>query len=479
MVKIPMVKPVLHWFRRDLRLTDNTALAAAASACDGHVVPVYILSGWKMRHRWTGAPRQAFLCGCLHALAQQIARIGGRLVIRQGGAVEALERLLDETGASAIYFNRDPDPFGRALEARVAQMAAARGVAALGFKDAGLHERDEILTGSGRPYRVFTPYARAWLKQPKPAPGPALGRLAAPPRGLQTLPPPTLAHWGLRCAAAPMESIESGASGEPAARKRLDAFLAGPVFEYGARRDFPAADATSRLSADLRHGTVSIREVYARCAALCALPLDAGARRGVATFVNELAWRDFYRQILWHWPEVLEHAFNPKTRSLNWRGPDAAFRRWCDGETGFPIVDAAMRQLNATGWMHNRLRMIAAMFLTKDLHIDWRHGERYFMQRLIDGDIAANNGGWQWSAGTGADAAPYFRIQNPWTQTGRYDPDGAMIKRWIPELRDVPPKKFTAPPPGCGRLAKNYPAPMVDHAAEREAALEFYKGLLP
>ena len=194
-------------------------------------------------------------------------------------------------------------------------------------------------------------------------------------------------------------------------------------------------------------------------------------------FLNELIWREFYMQILWKWPEVLEVEFNPKFRRMTWRGLNESgqserFSRWCNGESGFPIVDAAMRQLNATGFMHNRLRMIVAMFLTKDLHLDWRLGERYFMHQLVDGDIAANNGGWQWSAGSGADAAPYFRIQNPWTQTARFDPDGEFIHEWVPELRGVSPAKFHAPPSSELPLAKRYPLPMLDHAKERLEALE-------
>ena len=198
-------------------------------------------------------------------------------------------------------------------------------------------------------------------------------------------------------------------------------------------------------------------------------------RKSIFKFINELAWREFHMQILWHFPGVLDHEFNPKLRNLKWRNAGADFQRWRDGETGFPIVDAGMRQLNATGFMHNRLRMITAMFLTKDLHIDWRHGERYFRLKLVDGEIASNNGGWQWCAGTGADAAPYFRIQNPWTQTARYDPQGKYIRQWVPELRDVDLAKFMKAPEDGTAIAKNYPSPMVDHAVERDVTLEMFR----
>ena len=463
----------IHWFRRDLRLTDNTALAAALAAHD-HVVPVYIVSEWKSGHHWCGAPRQEFLCGSLAALAKNIEAKGGRLIIRQGAADAVLERLARECGADAIHFNRDPDPFGRAMEERVAGIAARLGVKVHAHKDIALHERDEVLTGGGTPFRVFTPYAKAWTKLDKPAPARAIAKLSTPP-GIRSDPLPTLATWGL---ASDAEII---APGEAAARKRLGRFLDGPVFDYGETRNLPTADTASRLSQDLRHGTLSIREVYAKCAALAdATPKHA---RSIGIFINELIWREFYMQVLWHWPDVLDHELQELYRALKWRDhwrPETkpggeAFQRWCTGETGFPIVDAGMRQLAATGYMHNRLRMITAMFLTKDLHVWWMHGESWFMQRLTDGEIASNNGGWQWSASTGTDAAPYFRIQNPWSQTKRFDPDGEYIKTWVPELRDTPAQKLAEPPAPGLRLAKGYPLPIVDHHRERDAALEMFR----
>jgi deoxyribodipyrimidine photo-lyase len=456
---------VIHWFRRDLRITDNTALLAACKE-GKEVVPVYIASDWKGTHRWTGPARQEFLCGCLDSLSENISAIGGRLVIRRGRADKELEKLAVETKADAIYFNRDPDPFGRQMERRVEEMALRLGLKVHVFKDAAIHERDEILTSSGSPYRVFTPYARTWMLAAKPVVQPPLHRLSTP-LGIKSLHLPTLEDWGLKSGAKIPET------GEKAARKRLSGFLRGPLLIYGANRDIPCGRNTSSLSADLRHGTLSIREIHAKCVDL-AKEVTAAERKSIFTFVNELIWREFYMQILWHFPEVLEYEFNPKHRNLKWRKAGADFQRWCDGETGFPIVDAGMRQLNATGFMHNRLRMITAMFLTKDLHIDWRHGERYFMQKLVDGEIASNNGGWQWSAGTGADASPYFRIQNPWTQTTRFDPEGEYIKQWVPELRDVDAAKFMKMPGQEARIAKNYPPPVVDHAAERDVTLEIF-----
>lgn len=460
------MKTAVHWFRRDLRITDNTALAAAAKASE-EVVPVYVVSDWKKKHRWTGPPRQTFLCGSLAALDGNLRAIGGALIVREGDACEALVKLARATKAGAVFTNRDPDPFGRATEERLARALAAEGRELLAFKDAAIHERDEVKTGEGGNFRVFTPYSKAWAKLDKPAARPAPKKLATPP-GVKSLPLPGPAHWGL-------DEFKGGVEpGEKAARTRLKKFLAGPILDYGETRDLMGEDGTSRLSQDLRYGLLSIREVYHR-AKDAAEGADAAGRNNVWKYISELIWREFYFQILWHYPEVLEHEFNPKYRGMDWDRDGKKFRAWCAGLTGFPIVDAAMRQLNETGYMHNRSRMIAAMFLTKDLHLDWRMGEQYFMQTLLDGEIASNNGGWQWSAGTGADAAPYFRIQNPWSQTKRYDPEGKYIKRWLPELAAVPAAKFLDAPPDGKPLAKGYPLPMVDHSTERDETLRRFK----
>jgi deoxyribodipyrimidine photo-lyase len=264
------------------------------------------------------------------------------------------------------------------------------------------------------------------------------------------------------------------AASEAAALQRLERFVESALVEYAAQRDTPGVAGTSRISQDLRFGLISIRSVYARVAALLE-ELGPERGRGVQTYINELCWREFYFQVLWHAPVVLEHEYGEAYRGLPWKSDPAAFERWCHGLTGFPIVDAGMRELLATGFMHNRVRMITAMFLTKDLHQDWRAGEQWFMQRLLDGEIASNNGGWQWSAGTGTDAAPYFRIQNPWTQSERFDPEALYIKRWVPELRDVPASRLHRPPASGLRLHRSYPLPMVDHGTERLISLQIYK----
>jgi deoxyribodipyrimidine photo-lyase len=454
--------PVIHWFRRDLRLTDNTALNQAADEGKS-VIPVYILSIWKKKHRWTGSTRQQFLCGSLASLAKNIEAIGSRLLFRAGAAEVELERLAKETGATAIYWNRDYDPFGRKVESRVRDMCARIGIACHDFKDSVMHEPGEILTGTGQPYRVYTPYSKNWLSQPKVAPLPAIKSMgAAPSAELMSLPIPTLAYWDL-----PPCTAQIPEPGERAARDRMrNVIESGIISRYGEQRNTPAGQTTSRLGQDLRFGLISIRELYARALAA------SGPAASIQTYIKELAWREFYMAILWHYPEVFEREFNPDFQDIPWEGTEEDFQRWCQGRTGFPIVDAGMRELLGTGFIHNRVRMIVSMFLTKDLHCHWKLGESYFMQHLVDGENASNNGGWQWSAGTGADAAPYFRIQNPWTQTKRYDPDGSYIKQWVPELKDVPAEKLMEPPAPGLTIATGYPAPMVDHATERDRCLE-------
>ena len=458
----------IHWHRRDLRLLDNTALHHAAADAEA-VIPVYAISDWKQRHGWTGEKRQAFLSRSLESLAKDLPSISGRLIIRSGTAAKALEKLAKETGAEAIFYNCDPDPFGREAEKQVEAMAARLGIACHGHLDATLHGPDEILTQEGKPYRVYTPYSRNWLSREKPAPLPKPRSLNTP-TGIRSLPLPTNSHWKL--AEPEADLVEAG---EGAAHQRLKTALSKRLAAYGETRDIPSVAGTSRLSQDLRFGLLSPRTIYAETAEAMAKSRSANARSGMEKFIKELVWREFYMAILWHFPNVLEEEFNPDWRGIGWAEPGGEFEAWKQGRTGFPIVDAGMRELLATGFMHNRVRMITAMFLTKDLHIDWRLGEQHFMQHLIDGEIASNNGGWQWSAGTGADAAPYFRIQNPWSQAKRYDPDGTYTKRWLPELAEVPAEKLLAPPKDGQPIAPGYPAPCVDHSAERDRTLAIFK----
>jgi deoxyribodipyrimidine photo-lyase len=463
-----MALSALHWFRRDLRLSDNTALHRATQEAD-EVVPLYIISNWSESHLWTGPPRQEFLCQCLASLSRDIETLGGQLIFRQGPALEVLSKVLSEARIDALYFNRDPDPFGKQTEQTVEALCGELGIPCHAFKDIALHERQEILTNTGDPYRVFTPYSRKWLITDKPSPLPKPKQLSTP-TGINSDPLPSLETWRLETS-----GISLPTAGANAATERLDQALANRLSTYQVHRDLPAIEGTSRLSQDLRFGTLSIRTIYAQVARALDSASSSADRENLTTYLKELAWREFYMQVLHHYPHVLELEFNENYRGLPWDEPGEAFEAWKDGQTGFPIVDAGMRELSSTGFMHNRVRMIVAMFLTKDLHLDWRLGEQFFMQSLLDGEIAANNGGWQWSAGTGADAAPYFRIQNPWTQSKRYDPDGTYVRHWIPELADVPAKPFFAPPSDGKPLAPGYPAPIVDHSAERLRTLAIFK----
>ncbi len=458
----------IHWFRRDLRITDNPSLLAAA----GHglpVIPVFILSEWNRGHAWTGPNRQHFLCGCLESLEKNLATIGGRLILRRGNAVEQLRLLIRETNAAAVHFNASPDPYGKAVERQIRELCAESGISCRAHEDAALHGPEEVLTKTGQPYRVYTPFSNNWLSLEKPAPLPKPGNLATPP-DVRSLPLPTVKSWGLE---APEMVIVP--PGERAARERLKHAIHAGIPAYAENRDFPGqASGTSRISQDLRFGLVSIRTVFAAVMKARGNAPPA-ARKSCDVFIKELAWREFYFAILHHFPNVLDEEFNPDWRGLPWDEPGATFEAWREGRTGFPIVDAGMRQLKATGFMHNRARMITAMFLTKDLHVHWRLGESWFMRQLVDGEIASNNGGWQWCAGTGADAAPYFRIQNPWSQTARHDPGGHYIKRWIPELSATDPALFQTPPKDGKPIAAGYPAPCVDHQTERNRTLAIFK----
>lgn len=458
------MKRVIHWFRRDLRVTDNTALYHAAKEAE-EVIPVYVLSSWKNYHPWTGSNRQEFLCGCLESLSKNLEALGGWLILRAGHPVRELEKLVHETQAEAIFFNRSMDPFSLEIQQQLEKVSEKLQIRIFSHKDVTIFEPNEVLTKEGGPFRIFTPYAKAWHQLEKPKILPKVRTLHTRST-ISSLPLPSLDHWGLTSEARIIEP------GEKAALRRLKKFLNVPVSVYRSQRNFPGKNGTSRLSQDLRFGTLSPRQVFCSCAE-AGKEATAAARQSISSYVNELVWREFYMQILAHFPMVLDRDFSDQFPGLQWDENESAIRRWCEGTTGFPIVDAGIRELNATGFMHNRVRMIVAMFLTKDLHIHWRRGEQYFMQKLVDGDIAANNGGWQWSAGTGADAAPYFRIQNPWSQTKSYDPNGTYIKLWVPELRDVNPIRFMQPP--AGHLAKDYPTPLVDHAKERVVTLERFK----
>lgn len=482
---MPMI--TLHWFRRDLRLEDNTALTAAALASRGTVIPLFIFDPILIapERRFTSAARVQFLLESLAELDRNLRQLDSRLVLQHGDPLELLPRLVQAHYVTAVYWNSDYSPYAMRRDAQVQQALATLGVQCHSFKDAVIHEYPELVTKSGTPYTVYTPYARQWRQRLAAQP---LHVLPAPVLQLPaeqlpaSEPMPTLAEFGL----ATEQQLPAG--GSRAAQLLVQQFLdpqqPSNIGTYASHRDRPDLLGTSRLSPHFRFGTLSVR-----AAVLAAQHYaeqhgreDNAVELGVRTWIGELAWRDFYVQILAHFPHVLQRAFRPQYDAIAWENDPALFAAWSSGHTGYPIVDAAMRQLRQEGWMHNRARMIVASFLTKDLLIDWRKGERLFMQLLVDGDPAANNGGWQWAAGTGTDAQPYFRIFNPVSQGQKFDPDGAYVRRYLPELADVPtsfihePHKMSAQlQRQCGvQIGRDYPLPIVDHATQRKRALDLY-----
>ncbi len=469
----------IWWIRRDLRLTDNQALAAAL-ADDAVGIPLFVLDDHLLAAPTVGAKRLAFLWQGLTTLDADLRSRGSRLIVRRGDPAIEIGRLLAETAATAVYAEEDYSPYARRRDASVAAAVPLHLVPGVTVRPA-----DVVRKADGGIYTVFTPFSRAWKALPLPHRSdllPAPERLAPPPAALVSLP--------LSDAIAASSLFPAG---EAEAQRRLAAFVkAGvpvpddrnrpaPIARYADDRNRLDLAGTSGLSPYLRFGMISARECVV--AGLEAMALgDASARRGAETWLNELIWREFYVSILYHFPNVLREAFRPELRAIPWINDETQFAAWCAGRTGYPIVDAAMRQLVQTGWMHNRARMIVASFLVKDLLIDWRWGERFFMHHLIDGDPAANNGGWQWTAGVGTDAAPYFRVFNPVLQAAKYDPEGAYVRRWVPELARLPDAFIHAPwlaPADVQRRAgcvigRDYPAPIVDHASTRTRVLRAY-----
>jgi deoxyribodipyrimidine photo-lyase len=482
----------LVWLRRDLRTDDHAALHHALRAAR-HVWCCFVFDREildPLRAQGRRADRRVefirdSLVGVdaeLRALAASHGIEGAGLIVRHGLAHEALPRLATQLGVQAVYANHDDEPTALARDARIRGLLAGAGIALHTSKDHVIFERSEVLTLSGGPFSVFTPYRNAWLKKLDAAalaPHPvahhasALAPLASLPPGERL---PTLAEIGFEPTNLHTLKLPSGPAG---AEELLEDFLER-IDRYDQTRDFPAVKGPSYLSTHLRFGTVSIRRLVREAHAR-----SSGGSRGAEVWLSELIWRDFYHQILHHHPRVVGHAFKPDYDRIRWdhgKHAETLFAAWCEGRTGYPLVDAAMHQINQTGYMHNRLRMIVASFLTKDLGIDWKRGEAYFALHLNDFDLAANNGGWQWAASTGCDAQPYFRIFNPVSQSERFDPDGRFIRRYLPALAALPDKLIHAPwlarPLDLAaanlELGRDYPAPVVDHAAAREKTLQRY-----
>jgi len=472
----------LVWFRRDLRDFDHAALHhALVSSHAVHCAFIFdreildVLPGRRDR-------RVEFIWESVAELDAALRARGGGLIVRHAVAREAIPELAAALDVQAVYANHDYEPAARDRDAAVADALSSLGIGFRTDKDQVIFEGDEVLSQTGKPFSVFTPYRNAWLKALTPAHlrpcaiDDHTNTFARPPRNVAAG-FPSLEAMGFGRTNLRALGIRPGMAGGAA----LFRAFRGRIDRYRDARDFPAVKGPSYLSVHLRFGTVSIRELAAYAHAR-SLEADGA---GAATWLSELVWREFYAQILWHHPHVVTRSFKPAYDALAFPNDPARFAAWRDGLTGYPIVDAAMRQLNATGYMHNRLRMIAASFLVKDLLVDWRLGEKYFADTLIDFDLASNNGGWQWAASTGCDAQPYFRIFNPVTQSVRFDPEGRFIRRYVPEIAALDAKEIHAPWLVAAAtqqakrvvIGRDYPAPIVDHAVARASALGLYRGV--
>lgn len=430
--RLPDPSVSIFWFRRDLRLEDNTGLYHALKEGSG-IQPVFLFDPNILDLLDDPADaRVTFIHDSVQRLQGELASVGSNLLVLHAKPEDVFSQL----DAKAVYANHDYEPYGRQRDETVGKILEARGIPFLTFKDIVIFERDEVMKDDGTPYTVFTPYQRKW-------------KLAFSEESVKPVSATT--YLSRLCKSTPtalptLEELGFIRSNVMFPERKIPLSI---VRAYAGQRDVPGIQSTTRLGVHLRFGTVSIRKLVHL------------ARQTSEVWLNELIWREFYQMILWHFPYVVERAFKPAYDQISWRNDPEDFQRWCEGRTGYPLVDAGMRELNATGFMHNRVRMVTASFLTKHLLIDWRWGEAYFAKKLLDFDLAANNGGWQWAAGTGCDAAPYFRVFNPALQAERFDPDSRYIRTWVPEVG-----------------SKDYPPPMVDHTFARDRAVKTYQEAL-
>lgn len=459
-------KRVLVWMRRALRVDDNIPLHLAAQEGE-QVIPFLCLSDEPCYDADT--PRRRFIGGAIRDLDNSLRSVRSRLYLRRGKVENELPAAAKEWNIDAVYATRVYDSIALERDRKISASLEKLGIRFVTFKDRVMFERDEILNQSGEPFKVFTPYKRAWLEKSS--------EVRPPLNRLNQIHSPRVSSVPL-----PSSFVDGTRNGETEALALLRSFTKNGLSVYREKRDYPGIEGTSKLSSALSIGAISIRRIFhevmdARCGA------GKKAVENIDTFISELIWREFYYQILANYPHVTERAFRDEFVNLEWSRNKKHFEAWCNGQTGYPIVDAGMRQLEAEGWMHNRVRMIVASFLTKDLHINWQHGERFFFERLCDADIASNNGGWQWTAGTGTDASPWFRIFNPILQSKKFDPAGVYIRKYVPELASVPDKYLHAPwemsrddQLACGvKIGRDYPEPIVDHSEERDVTLHMYK----
>ncbi|MEQ8405401.1 MAG: deoxyribodipyrimidine photo-lyase [Oceanicaulis sp.] len=466
----------LVWFRKDLRLSDNPALLAAADS-RRKLICLYVLDEDNAGDWAPGGASRWWLHHALESLSADLEKAGGRLVLRRGNARTIIPDMIEETGAEAVYWNRLYEPWAIKRDEKIKSALKDAGVEARSFNGSLIVEPWKIATKQGKPYKVYTPFWRTLKAEHapnEPAGRPKTMCFAAAPKSdalgdWDLL--PTKPYWagGLR---------ESWTPGESGAHGRLGAFIKSRMDGYDDARDIPSTHGTSGLSPHLHHGEISPRQIWH-----AVKKADNGATPDADSFLSEIAWREFSYNLLYHFPHFPEENFQEKFDKFEWTGKDGDFTAWTRGLTGYPIVDAGMRQLWSIGWMHNRVRMITASFLIKDLMIHWRRGEDWFWDTLVDADLANNAAGWQWTAGSGADAAPYFRIFNPVSQGEKFDPDGTYVRKWIPELANLP-KRFIHAPWTADRdtlanagvvLGKDYPDPIVDHGEARKKALAAFE----
>jgi deoxyribodipyrimidine photo-lyase len=444
-------------------------LAAARQSAD-QIVPVFIFDPMLWDSPYVSEKRMAFLLEGLRQLDADLQVQGSRLILRRGKPNVELTRLLAETNAIVIFAEADFSPYARNRDKKIAAELPLRlkgGVT--------VHHPTAVLKTDGTPYTVFTPFSRTW----KSLPLPQRDDLLPIPETIST---PAALHSETIPTEPSLSLMMPFPAGEAEAQHRLAGFVDRLVFDYGEQRNRMDLYGTSMLSPYLRFGMLSARQAVVAAQESIKNASTAEARKGAESWLNELIWREFYSSILYHFPQVRRRSFRPEYDHILWDNDEQAFAAWAEGRTGYPVVDAAMRQLEQTGWMHNRARMITASFLVKDLLVDWHWGERWFMQHLLDGDPAANNGGWQWVAGTGTDAAPYFRVFNPILQGQKFDPEGGYVRNWVPELAAVPVKYIHQPwqmPPDLQQklacvVGRDYPAPLVDHAQARERVFAVY-----
>ena len=476
---------ILFWHRRDLRIADNVGLAVAFKQSE-KVVGVFCLDRDILERDDIAPARVTYMIGCLQELQQSYQQVGSQLLILQGKPAQAITELAETLQAKAVFWNQDVEPYAKARDKQVKEALREKGIGVDHYWDQLLHVPGEILTKSGdEPYKVYTPFWRNWREQKKKSVVDTINKL----EGLTTAEIKAIKQAGVidlptaKDLGYFWDNPLLLAPGEKAAQERLTEFCAlrkqqrsdRSIYEYNEQRNFPAVDGTSQLSAALKFGAIGIRTIWQASIEAYHNCRSDEARENVETWQKELAWREFYQHCMYFFPELEHGAYRDEFKDFPWENNEDNFQAWCEGKTGYPIVDAAMRQLNETGWMHNRCRMIVASFLTKDLIIDWRWGEKYFMQKLYDGDLSANNGGWQWSASSGMDPKP-LRIFNPASQAQKYDPEAEYIRQWLPELSSMDTEYLVTGKIGdLDRHSCGYPQPIVDHKIQQKKFKELYK----